>query len=299
MIILPGILLGLAAACSFSFSFLGSRVFYEKSARSPFQLLTLSYMQMGIFSLCLFPFVWPNNPLSWNILPPLAGIVFFAMSGQLAFFLALKYAQSSQVTPLLALKILMLAFGSLILLNRNLSLLQWLSVVICFTATLMLNFSGGRLPVKGLLCVVLTCCAYALADISVTLLIRRLEVLDIAHPALLAVCLTYAASGLVGVLLAIKIGHDVFLIRSWKFALYFSVPYFFADICLFTTFKLVGPVFANILLSTRGISSILLAKIVARKNMHYLEEPVTTAVTIRRLLAAGLFTIAIALYVLG
>jgi hypothetical protein len=103
----------------------------------------------------------------------------------------------------------------------------------------------------------------------------------------------------VGVLLAIKIGHDVFLIRSWKFALYFSVPYFFADICLFTTFKLVGPVFANILLSTRGISSILLAKIVARKNMHYLEEPVTTAVTIRRLLAAGLFTIAIALYVLG
>jgi drug/metabolite transporter (DMT)-like permease len=164
---------------------------------------------------------------------------------------------------------------------------------------LLLNFSGGHLPVKGLLCVVITCCAYALADISVTLLIHRLEALGISHPALLAVCLTYGASGIVGAFLAIKAGHDLLLMRPWKFALCFSVPYFFADICLFTTFQLVGPVFANILLSTRGITSILLAKIVARKNLHYLEQPVTTTVTIRRLLAAGLFTIAIALYVIG
>jgi drug/metabolite transporter (DMT)-like permease len=192
-----------------------------------------------------------------------------------------------------------LAFGSVLILHKNLSLLQWMSVGICFTATVILNFSGVHLPLKGLLCVVITCCAYALADISAILLIRQLDVLNISHPALLAVCLTYGASGIVGVLLAIKISHDLRLIRPWKYALYFSVPYFWADICLFITFRLVGPVFANILLSTRGIMSILLAKFIARKNMHYLEQPTTPAVTIRRLLAAGLFTLAIALYVLG
>lgn len=296
---LPGILFGLAAACSFSVAFLGSRVFYEKSGRSPFQLLIISYIQMGIFSTFLLPFVWPHKPLSWDVLPPLLGIVFFGMSGQLTFFLALKYAQSSQVTPLLALKILILAFGSVLILHKNLSLLQWISVALCFTATLMLNSSGGRLPFKGLLCVLITCCGYALADISVTILIHRLEAIDLSNPALLAVCLTYGTTGIVGVLLAIKTGHDLHLIRPWKFALYFSSPYFLADICMFMTFKLVGPVFGNILLSTRGITSILLAKIIARKNLYYLEQPTTTAVTIRRLLAAGLFTIAIGLYVLG
>ena len=296
---LPGILLGLAAACNFSLAFLGSKIFYEKSTQSPFQLLTLSYIQMGIFSVILLPFVWPNRPLSWDVLPPLSGIVFFGMSGQLAFFLALKYAQSSQVTPLLALKILILAFGSILILHKNLSSIQWLSVVLCFTATLMLNFSGGRLPVKGLFCVLITCCAYALSDIFITLLIQRLAGIGISNPALLSVCLTYGAFGIVSALLAVKAGHDLRLIRPWKYALYFSVPYFLADMCLFITFKLVGPVFGNILLSTRGIASILLAKIVARKNMPYLEQPMTTAATIRRLLAAGLFTIAIALYVIG
>ncbi len=81
-------------------------------------------------------------------------------------------------------------------------------------------------------------------------------------------------------------------------AVFFN-PVYFGDICLFMTFKLVGPVLANILLSTRGITSILLAKTIARKNMHYLEQPTTTAVTIRRLLAAGFFTIAITLYVMS
>lgn len=296
---LPGIFLGLAASCSFAVSFLGSRVFYEKSGQGPFQLLSFSYIQMGVFSLILLPFVWPNRLLSWDILPPLLGIVLFAMSGQLAFFLALKYAQSSQVTPLLALKMLILAFGSVLILHKPLSLLQWLSVALCFIATLILNFSGVRLPLKGLLCVLTTCFAFALADISVTLLIQRLEASDISNPALLAVCLTYGVSGIVGVLLALQTGHNLRLLYSWKSALYFSVPYFLADVCLFPTFQLVGPVFGNILLSTRGIFSILLAKIIARKNMHYLEQPTTTAVTIRRLLAAALFTIAIALYVIG
>ncbi|GAK60642.1 hypothetical protein U27_00539 [Candidatus Vecturithrix granuli] len=296
---LPGILLGLVGSCNFSVAFLGSRIFYEKSGQSPFNLLILSYIQMGIFSIVLLPFVWQNTLLSWQILPPLLGFAFFGMSGQLTFFLALRYAQSSQVTPLLALKILIIAGGSVLILQKNLSFLQWLSVAICFTAALALNFSGVAMPVRALLYVIVTCCAYTCADICVTLLIRRLESLAVAHSALLATCLAYGVSGIVGALLMIKIWQDLRLTRPWKYALYFSTPYFLADICIFATFKLVGPVLANILMSTRGITSILLASIIARKNMAYLEQPTTTAVTIRRLLAAALLTLAIALYVIG
>ena len=296
---LPGILLGLIASCNFSVAFLGSRVFYEKSGHNPFTLLILSYIQMGIFSIALLPFVWQNTLLSWQILPPLLGFAFFSMSGQLTFFVALRYAQSSQVTPLLALKILIIAAGSVLILHKNLSFLQWLSVAICFTAALALNFSGVAMPGRALLCVLVTCCAYTCTDICVTLLIRRLEALSIAYPALAATCLAYGVAGTVGSLLMLKVWHDLRLLRPWQYALYFSIPYFLADICIFATFKLVGPVLANILMSTRGITSILLASIIARKNMTYLEQRTTTAVTIRRLLAAALLTLAIALYIIG
>lgn len=296
---LPGILLGLIASCNFSVAFLGSRMFYEKSAQGPLNLFILSYIQMGAFSMALLPFIWQDALLSWQILPPLAGFAFFGMSGQLTFFLALRYAQSSQVTPLLALKILIIAGGSVLILQKNLSLLQWLSVAICFIAALTLNFSGVAMPGRALFYVLVTCCAYTCADICVTLLIRHLEALAVAHPALVATCLAYGVAGIVGALLMFKIWHDLRLARPWKYALYFSIPYFLADICIFATFKLVGPVLANILMSTRGVTSVLLANIIARKNMAYLEQPTTTAVTIRRLLAAALLTLAIALYVIG
>ncbi len=70
-------------------------------AQGPLNLFILSYIQMGAFSMALLPFIWQDALLSWQILPPLAGFAFFGMSGQLTF-LALRYAQSSQVTPLLA-----------------------------------------------------------------------------------------------------------------------------------------------------------------------------------------------------
>lgn len=291
--------MGFVASCNFSVAFLGSRIFYEKSAQSPFNLLLLSYIQMGIFSIAFLPFLWQDTLLSWDILPPLAGFAFFGLSGQLSFFLALRYAQSSQVTPLLALKILIIAGGSVLILHKNLSFLQWLSVTICFIAALTLNFSGVAIPVRALLYVLVTCCGYTCADICVTLLIRRLEALSMAFPALLTTCLAYGFAGIVCALLAIKSAHDLRPIRPWKYALYFSIPYFLADICIFATFKLVGPVLANILMSTRGIMSILLANIIARNNMTYLEQRTTPAVTMRRLLAAALFTLAIALYVIG
>lgn len=297
--VLPGILIGVCAACCFSVSYLGSRVFYEKAARDSLHLLAFAYIEMGLFATCLLPFIWSPKMFSRTIGLPLAGTVFFGMFGQLVFFLTLKYANPSQVTPLMALKILILAFGSVVLLHKHLSPLQWGSVVICFGAALVLNFSGKAIPLRALVGILVVCGVYALADISATVLIQRLEALNVARPALLATCLTYVGSGVVGLLLGIQVGKNLGQIRFWTSALYFSMPFFLADICIFTTFGLVGPVFGNILLSTRGIISILLAKVVARKNLAYLEPPVTTIVTIRRLLAASLFTLAIALYVLG
>ena len=294
-----GILSGLTAATCFSFAYLGSRLFYEKSGTNPLLLLALAFMQMGIFASFLLPAVWSPFPLSFDILLPLFGAALLGMGGQLIFFFTLKSSTPSQLTPLLALKIFILAFASIIFLQREISILQWISIFFCFAATFLLNFSGTPIPLKGFLGILVTCCCYALADISAAVLIQQLDSASAASPALLAVALVYVLSGIFGLMLGSFLWNDLRKISAWEFALFFSVSFFAADVCLFITFKLVGPVFGNILQSTRGIISILLAKIIAQRGMHYLEHETNSSVILRRFLAAGLFSLAIGLYVLG
>ena len=294
-----GILSGLTAAICFSFAYLGSRLFYEKSGTNPLLLLALAFIQMGIFSCMLLPAIWSPFPLSLDTLLPLFGAALLGMGGQLIFFFTLKSSTPSQLTPLLALKIFILAFASIVFLQKEISVLQWISIFFCFAATFMLNFSGKPIPLQGFLGILVACCCYALADISAAVLIRHLDSTGADHPAMLAVCLVYALSGIFGLILGGFLWSDLRRISAWKFALFFSVSFFIADTFLFVTFKLVGPVFGNILQSTRGIISILLAKFIAQRGMHYLEHETDSSVLLRRLLAAGLFSFAIALYVLG
>jgi drug/metabolite transporter (DMT)-like permease len=299
MIFVSGILFGLAAASCFSLAYLGSRLFYWRAGKSPFHLLVVSHLQMGILALLVLPFFWPDAPLTWRMLPPLLGMVACGMAGQLLFFLTLKRANPSQVTPLLALKILLLAFASLLILHKPISGLQWLSIGLCFTATFLINFSGQPIPLRGLGGIVATCACYALGDVCAALLIGQLAAAGAAHPAILTTCGLYVTAGSVGLLLAAFCWRDVMTVHVWRAASYFSVVYFLADTLLFTTFKLVGPVFGNILQSTRGIISILLAKVVARRGWYDLESAMTRAMLVRRLFAACLFTLAIACYVIG
>lgn len=299
MNIFIGTFSGFAAATCSSLAYLGSRLFYKKSGPNPFLLLAISYMQMGLFSLVILPFVWSEGLLSFDIIVPLMGAVLCGMVGQLVFFFTLKYSNPSQMVPLLALKIFILAFASIFVLQKNISLLQWMSIVLCFVATFIINFSGGRIPLKSLAGILLVCCLYAFGDVLATMLIRQFVSINAKNPALLSACLVYASSGIFGMMLGVFMWRDIRTPHAWKFALYFSMVFFLADLFLFTTFGLVGPVFGNIVQSTRGIVSILLAKLVSQRGISYLETDTNTSVIIRRFLAASLFTLAIALYVLG
>lgn len=298
MILFSGILSGLAAACCFSLAYLCSRLFYEKSRKSSLHLLATSQLQMGIFALLLLPFVWSDVHFSFEILLPIMGTTFCAMLGHVSFFLTLKHTNPSQITPLLALKVVILAFASIVFLQKNIALLQWISIAMCFGATFLLHFSGKPIPLKSLIGVLATCMNYALGDIFATILIRHLDVIGATNPVLLGTCFIYAVLGMYGLILTAFMWKDIRTFPVWKFAFYFSAVFFVADVFLFTTFKLAGPVFGNILQSTRGILSIIFAKIVAKKGMFYLEEDVGRSVMFRRLLAAFLFSAAIALYVI-
>lgn len=300
MEMISGIFSGLAAAFGISLSYLFSRLFYRNTRKGAVHLLACSNIQMGMFAFFILPFIWQGATMfSVILLLPAAGAALFITMGQITFFLALKQVNPSQVTPLLALKIIVLAFASIVFLHKPLSSLQWLSVFLCVGATFVLHFSGEPIPLRGFLGILMTCIGYALSDVCITILLQKLAWLGLRNTVFLGTCLTYMVAGLLGLLLLIFTWRDLTAWPVWKFSGYFVLTFFIAELFLFNAFRLVGPVFGNVLQSTRAMISILLAKLVAMQGIKELEQDMSTAVILRRLLAAGLFSCAIALYILG
>jgi len=296
-----GTLLGLAAASGVSIAYLCSRLFYEKVEKNSFLLLVVSQMQMGGLAVLILPFVWSPFPLTVVTLFPLFGTIFFGMGGQFIFFLTLQRATPSQVAPLLALKIFILAFASMIFLQKEISSLQWIGIALCFAATFLSNFTGDSISLKGFFGILTTCSGYALGDVFATVLIRELSSVGVKSPVLLGTCLIYSTAGVMGLALGLPQRRKFTTVTPWKFAFYFSILYFLSDMCLFSAFKLVGPIFGNIVQSTRGIISVFLAKLISLRGLalSYLEPEISRSVAVQRVLAASLFTLAIALYVFG
>ena len=79
----------------------------------------------------------------------------------------------------------------------------------------------------------------------------------------------------------------------------FSAIWLVAMLLLFATFAIIGVVFGNIVQSSRGIISILIGYLVAAAGHQHLEQKVAHGVLARRIAAAALLSLAIALLSLG
>jgi hypothetical protein len=69
--------------------------------------------------------------------------------------------------------------------------------------------------------------------------------------------------------------------------------------CLFACFGLIGVVHGNIVQSTRGLISIGIGYLLARAGHAHIEERVSRATMLRRVVAGVLMLLAVALFTLG
>jgi hypothetical protein len=67
---------------------------------------------------------------------------------------------------------------------------------------------------------------------------------------------------------------------------------------LYACFGLLGAVFGNVLLSSRGLFAVIIGAVLAHRGWHELEQQIDRAALVRRIAAAVLMTAAIALYVI-
>lgn len=293
-----GIILGLGMAFLISVSYLTSRIIVSRNHKSVFRLISLSHIIMGVISVVILVFIWPDNMLAFKEYGfNLLACSLFYLTGQACLFMALKRSDASRVSPLLGVKVFLLAIISVCFLNKSFSGLQWLSIVLSIAAAGILACSGGRLCRISILWIFLACLAYCLSDLNIKPLVILFRYLGLMHASVLSVCLCDFICGLVGLI--------IFCFQSraskgmWAGAAVFASSWFIGQILLFACFTLVGVVYGNIIQSSRGVMAILIGFLLASIGFESLEERVSHKVLLQRIGAALLMSGAIALYFLG
>jgi len=290
-----GVFLGLMAALFQSLSYLCTKAFIRSSHRTTLDLLALGHIVMGVFAVVLLPFVWPASmpPLIRYALPTMGAALFY-MTGQAFLFIALFRVDASRISPLLSMKVFLLALLTLALGRGSLSLVQWGAVAMSMGAAWVLAGSGERIAWGSFGWVFLACSCYCGSDLSIRILVERLDHLDYTHAILLSTSLTYIVCGLAGCALLPFLRRPT--MDMWLKATPFAVTWFVAMIFLFACFGLIDVVYGNIVQSTRGLISILFGAALAARGYERLEQKVDTGVLVRRIGAALLMTGAIVLF---
>jgi len=294
-----GILFGLTTAFSQTLAYIFSRLFVIRHKHAFWRLLLISHTYMGIVSLIALPFLWPDTPLSSrSLFLPLMGTALFYIAGQSGLLLAMKFTNPSRIAPLLGAKIIVMAILATLFFGKTTTPMQWLAVFACLAAVLSLNFSGGSLSIKSIAVLLLTCTLYSLSDLNIDLLVHVIGNPSSIRTALLGASLCYAFLGIISIPITL-ITEPEMIISEAKLALPFSALWLGAIISLFLCIGLVGPVFAVILQSSRGLMSIALGAILAAKGWTHVEQKLTKQVLLQRIAAAALMIAAVTLYTIG
>lgn len=293
---ITGILLGFGAATSNSVAYLFSRAFIQKHHQSYFQFLAISHIMIGALGLITAIIFRPEQMPSFSAYgPPLLGASLFYFGAQACLFLALKRAEASRLSPMLGSKIIILSLISVTFLDKSFTSVQWIAIIFSFTAAILLTRAGSRVPASAIAFIAMTCLGYSLSDINIANLIDSFETgMPTLKASVFSASLCYIVCATVSLaMLPLLPGINR---TMWKDAMPFSILWFIALICLFGCFAIIGIIYGNIIQSTRGIISVVIAAFISRMGFQQLEQKVDKWVLIRRIFAAALMTAAIALF---
>jgi len=294
-----GIGFGLAAATCQSATYLQSRHFVGQEGGGRYRLMLLGHVIQGVVSLALLPVLWPANmPAFRQYAFPLFMDAGGFLVGQAFLFTALRHTEASRVAPFLSIKIVMLATLSWLVMGHTITGWQWVAVAVAMAAAWLLNWTGGKLPARATVAILLTAVGYSISDLYIRALIDNLAPVPPLRAAMVGVALSYIVCGVAVLPLWFKVGRVSWadIGRATPYALTWLASMAF----LYACFALVGVVLGNIVQSTRGLISILIAPIMARSDDYaHLETAHPPHAVARRAAVAVLMTVAVALYVLG
>lgn len=292
-----GIGLGLTAAISQSAAYLQTRHLVGGESGSRMRLMFVASLIQGAVCLALLPLVWTADlpPLRVYFVPLLVTSGTF-LGGQVCLFTALRYAEASRVSPFLGMKIVILALLTRFVMGREITGLQWIAVGLATAGALALNAAGGRLPVRAILAILMTCIGYSISDLFIRVTIDHMAPVPPLRASLVAVVMTYIVCAVAVLPLWWRM-RDIRVLDVRR-ATPYALTWLASMALLYACFAEIGVVLGNIVQSSRGLISILIAPLVARGDWSHLETKTPAGAVVRRAAVALLMMLAVALYVI-
>ena len=267
-----GVVLGIVTAVLQSLSYLASAAFIRRH-ESALKLLICSQIAMGAFSAAVLFFVFPFRTFAasggrpWLLL--LSWIITFCL-GQAGFFISQKFIESSRLASLLGLKIIVLSLIWIIFYRRQLNFLQISGVILSVVAAFAMNWSGGRkFDLKGIAVLAISLICFSITDFTETEMVLRTTQGNIVHSGIAVTLLCYTVLGFCSLPLLKKVGWNWQMQRD---SLPFSALWLVSQMTLLTCFGLVGPVFGNVIQSSRGLFSVLFGIFACRLGLKVMEN---------------------------
>ncbi len=288
--VVGGLLSALLQSCSYVFS----RVFIHKH-KSSFELVVFSQLIMGVFGALTIPLMLPfsHYPHSLEFYSLMLLCVFSFVAGQYGFFQTLKELEASRLSSLMGLKIVILALITMVLSRTPLHFLQWIAIVLCSTAAIGMNFTGGRITLKAALWLAFMLFAYAICDLLEAELILQMNGNSLIADSTAVAALMYLILGVLTVPFLLKYHWDL---HKCKDAVPYAISWYCAIILLFLCYGSIGAVFGNIIQASRGIISVAIGAWLLHLGYEHLEPRVDRKAWCRRFLMAIVMICAMCLY---
>lgn len=302
---IAGVLAGFLSAVLQSCAYVASAAFLRRHA-NPREMLFYSQGLQALAAIPLFFCLVPSDALRageiWT-----ANAVWLGMFlvTQLSMFQSQEHVEPSKIATWLGLKIVVLAILTCFwpINGEGVCLWQWLAIGVMLTAVTVLNFSGGMNPgVKGAFWLIVFIGTASLCDRQQVIVINlyRAYGLSLFRSSLLTLSLGYMTFGVASVVYTVwrlRGGRSLETVGvKCRDSAPFAFFWFSAMMSIYFCYGELGPVFGNVVQSTRALIAVGVGLLACRLLKLGVEAPVSRAMWIRRGIAAALMTLGIVLY---
>lgn len=265
-----GLMLGLFGATCQAANYAFTKDCQQKYSLTGMRLLISTHLLM--FAAVVLPFFLCGHVLYLNaqtafytmciVVPYLGGTYFINR--------AIGLADASIVSPLLTIKIPILAMISLCLMDKIFSVQQTAAIIIILSLGWYFSSLSGRIAFGSLLCVGVGCLCYCLSDMAISVLLmpyfKTMGVDSWMEQVFMGITFEYTACGLLALPFLFTGGQrfKVKPVNAWQ-TRWITVSWLLNMVGIVSCFNLDGVVEGNIVQSLRSVIGVIIAYLFYRK----------------------------------
>lgn len=189
------------------------------------------------------------------------------LTAQYLLIKAIKNSDASVVSPLLALKIPVLALISFFAFNAQFTPSQWGAMLLILFLAWRFSSMSGQIAMKPLLLVTGASIGYSLSDMSISQFSKDLIQSNPFEQSLATISINFFICGLFSLLLMPVQGVTFKMVYQVKWV---AIAWLIGVVLLLIGFNISGVVSGNVIQSLRGVIGVLLAFIFFR---HQIKQP--------------------------